>query len=97
MFLKDKTMGMLKRKYRKERHPELDYGQGYKEFGHREKHWKDISEKNINRKGKVHALSWHVYMKDKKDSINKKVLVEVKNMKEGDCLKLCGGKYYHGK
>ena len=38
MFLKDKTMGMLKRKYRKERHPELAYGKGYKEFGNREKH-----------------------------------------------------------
>ena len=74
-------MGMLEEQSREERYPVLEVEEDIRILDNREKHWKGIVEENINNKGKVHALRWGVYTKDKEELIKRKFLVEVPHPK----------------
>ena len=49
----------------------------------RQENWKEVEDEDNQYRGKVHALRWKFYMKDKEEYINIIVLVEVTHSKGG--------------
>ena len=45
-------------------------------------------EDNINDRGKVHVLRWHIYKKDKEDLIRREFLVGFPHMEGGEIFVL---------
>ena len=56
--------------------------------GIREDHWRDLAEKNEDKK-KIHALIWNVYVKEKEELITRAFLVSVPHTKLGTIVWTC--------
>ena len=67
------------------RDPYLDEEDDIKIMDSRDENWRDADEDDDER-GKINAMRWDVYMKEKGESINRKFLVMVNQPKVGNII-----------
>ena len=78
-------MNMLEKQVLEERDPYLNEEEDITMTDSREDHWRNISRD----RGKIHALRWDVYTKDKEELIKREFPVSVPHPKWGNIFCTC--------